>query len=273
MTDILSTILQPINAALLLALLVAVAALIRALLAKEPERPPPSFPAAEPTDTTVVYEKGNKPLNEDSVLLVKVASKDFAGESCRLLLAIADGVGSTENGEKASKLCIETLGQLVIPTLAEGINIQQTVLEAFSRANRALAVHDVKARVASTLTACAVVGTQLSIAYVGDSRAYLIRGSQATCLTKDHTVDSSPNMLTRWVGQEEDFQVDHNRWNIQKSDVIVICSDGVSKYVREHEISLYLTREGLRRGSRRLAELARSRGSRDDISIVAAVVD
>lgn len=222
--------------------------------------------------TVVIYNKGSKSQNEDSVLLVEISSNDYSRCTHRFLLAVADGVGGAQKGEEASRVCTDAIARIVAPKLGvSNVGFPELLAEGFHEANRTLAAAKEKARMASTLTACVVDTAKLDLVHVGDSRAYVIRGDQVYRLTKDHNEEGASNVLMRWVGQEN-LQVDQGSWELQKNDIVTVCSDGLSKFVSDDEVKIALNSEGLDKGSQRLLGLARSRGSNDDISIAACVV-
>ncbi len=223
-------------------------------------------------NSAILSDKGNKSFNQDSVLLVKVFSKNYLRQDTRFVVAIADGVSGTRNGEEASKLCTDTVARIVTRKLVEDADPPPKLLgDGFREANRLLNVADEEMG-RSTLTGCVYDGHDLSIAHVGDSRAYIIRGGQAFLLTSDHTLPSQRNVLTRWIGQD-DFQPDESSWEVESDDIIVLCSDGLTKFIQPQEIPQTLTKSDLRNGCQKLVTLARARGSVDDVSIAAIVVD
>ena len=123
---------------------------------------------------------GRRPINEDAYYLPK------EGES---FCAIADGMGGHNAGEIASGLAVETYGQ----SLRDSGKINGAAMRmAVEKANTA--VYEESLRVprysgmGTTFTALAQSGTDLHIAHVGDSRAYLIRHGAIMRLTIDHTL-------------------------------------------------------------------------------------
>src|ERR1035441_2183835 len=107
---------------------------------------------------------------------------------------------------------------------------------------------------ATTLVACALRFDRAVVAHVGDSRCYLIRSGQAKQITSDHTVvneqarlgilsareaaeSTNKHLLSRSVGNDMFVAVDINDVQVQKGDVLVLCSDGLHGPVPESDIA------------------------------------
>jgi protein phosphatase len=171
------------------------------------------------------------------------------------VFAVADGMGGHAAGEVASRLAVETL---LSAWRSGGFGAPHQRLRAAARAANAAvfdAGHDAGRRgMGSTLTALTPNGREAVIAHVGDSRAYLIRGGQASQLTADHsrvgemlrmrliTAEQAArhparSMLTRSLGTEPAVQIDLVRQGTEPGDVFVLCSDGLWDSVARGEIA------------------------------------
>jgi len=137
----------------------------------------------------------------------------------------------------------------------------------------------------STVVAALILGRDLTIAHVGDSRAYRVRGDYIGCLTSDHTwvaeavrmgtitsdeARSHPNrhVLSRVLGSEPEVDVDLSHHRLRSGDRIVLASDGLSGVVSDEEICDIVTGRSPEAGARLLGELAIRRGSPDDVTVV-----
>lgn len=215
------------------------------------------------------------------------------------LLAVADGMGGMMGGERASQMCVETLAE----ALTEKLNAQRTperdalcqmLIDAVLQANQRIhgeAVADKKLKgMGTTLTAAIVGGKTISIVQVGDSRAYLVRGSEARQLTRDQTVWESmlaegqepdqalakapwKNMLVQAVGAQAQVEPVLSEHELQVGDALVLCSDGLHRVVKAEEIAAAAKPErSPEEVARALVALANERGGPDNVTVVACRV-
>jgi protein phosphatase len=176
-----------------------------------------------------------------------------AGYASAQLLAVADGVGGNAGGAVASALVIDCLVQQLCGPLAEDPGSALT--RVIGEANRQLADTVARRRelsgMATTLTATLTVGDgQVTVAHIGDSRAYLWRAGELHRLTRDHTlvqelVDTgqiTPDearvhpmrsmLLAALSGRPEDAEnVEISRFAVEPGDQLLVCSDGLSGVV------------------------------------------
>lgn len=130
------------------------------------------------------------------------------------------------------------------------------------------------------------------VAHVGDSRLYRIRGGRIDQLTEDHSLvweqyregllskeglPSSPlkNIVTRALGMNPTVEVEVQEIDLQKEDLLVFCSDGLSDLVQEEELTSMIRRVSgdLARACRDLAQLANQRGGRDNITTLVIQIE
>jgi protein phosphatase len=205
------------------------------------------------------------------------------------LLAIADGMGGHASGEVASRMAIEILRESLrkeeepLPErLSSGVKLaNRTIYEAAQSQSHLNGM-------GTTLTALQLHGNRLSIAHVGDSRAYLIREGVIEQITDDHTIVSEQvargmmtreeaarsdmrNILSRALGIGPEVKVDLEELTVSKDDKLVLCSDGLSELVSEDEILLEV-RSGTRPdiACDELINLANQRGGEDNITVIVA---
>jgi hypothetical protein len=141
---------------------------------------------------------------------------------------------------------------------------------------------------ASTVVAAVVRDMRLTVAWVGDSRAYLVRNGIARCLTADHSwvgeavarrllteeqaVDHPRrNQITRSLGSADTPTIDIVEELLEPGDTIVLCSDGLYRLVDQDEFSA-LVRGGIAGAAQRLVTLANDRGGDDNVTVVVARV-
>jgi protein phosphatase len=233
------------------------------LSGKEPEKmTTTSFTlrAATASDTGLVRED-----NQDTA---------YAGPG---LLAVADGYGP--EGARASTLAVDALKALTGPPRAP---LAKAVAKAVAEANRSIAG---LAGSGTTLTALLWSGAELTLAHVGDSRAYLLRGGDLRRLTTDHShvrtlVDEGrltedeaaahPQraLLTRALGGGEGDGPDVSPRQAEPGDRYLLCTDGLSAVLGEAEIRRVLVAaEGPDAAVRELVASARRAGAPDNIAV------
>lgn len=205
------------------------------------------------------------------------------------LLILADGMGGAKAGEIASRLAVDTV-RSGYEGKKTGLSARDALEHAVENANRV--IHD-RSRtdkdlegMGTTCTAASIVGRDLTIAHVGDSRAYLVKGGSIQTLTEDHTLAAelaglgsskgaaarSSNQLTRSLGTQETVAVDvpPHAVRLEDGSTLVLCSDGLSNMVEPGEILDVVRQESPEEACRTLVELARARGGPDNITVVVA---
>jgi serine/threonine protein phosphatase PrpC len=201
------------------------------------------------------------------------------------LFAVADGMGGAQAGEIASGMAVETLGELA----EDGIDFDELV-EGVREANRRIfrmAREDrSRAGMGTTLTAALVHDGMVSIAHVGDSRAYRLRTAELAQLTDDHSlvaelerhgkltaaearVHPQRSMILRALGIGEEVEVDTYELEVHAGDVYLLCSDGLSGLVHDEVIDEVLSGAGtLDQAAVELIEIANIAGGPDNITTV-----
>lgn len=207
------------------------------------------------------------------------------------LYGIADGMGGYAHGGIASSLALETFFDTFYRS--NGISVPQKLKLGVQNANmgiyqaaRRLGVP----RMGTTLTAVNLVGGTLNLVHIGDSRAYLIRDNVARCLTNDHTrvgdmvrlrmlspekvrTHAQRSVLNKCLGVDLFVQPDITNVHVHAGDIIVLCTDGVWSVVEDVEFAdLAAYSAGPEDLSRRIYELAMSRESDDNLSVIALYI-
>ena len=222
------------------------------------------------------------------------------------LMVLADGMGGYNAGEVASGIAVKTIVNLVRDSAdredlsaldqATGLTRRSIVLrDAVLRANKVIF------QTAKTQPQCEGMGTtvvgalfyddRVTIAHVGDSRMYRVRGSKLEQVTSDHSllqelVDrgfyspeeaqraANKNYVTRALGVEPTVEVEIQEDVVQKGDRYIICSDGLSDMVEDADIHLTVNTFGanLDTVAKQLIQLANDNGGRDNVSVLMAQV-
>jgi protein phosphatase len=218
------------------------------------------------------------------------------------LYVLADGMGGEAHGEVASALAVETVVKHCIegvenpetPLLGEpqpGLNPNsQRLLSAVHLANQKVfqsaEQHPEQEGMGATLTAAWIDGTQLSVSHVGDSRVYLLRTGQLQQLTSDHSLvaeqvrrgilttteaeqSNLQSVLLRALGTQPEVEVDIEQVPLFPGDVLLLCSDGLTRMVTEPEIAGTLQAEpDPQRAAEKLVEHANEGGGIDNVSVI-----
>jgi protein phosphatase len=207
------------------------------------------------------------------------------------LFAVADGMGGHQAGEKASRMALETLSDVLKPPgeSADREDVLSRLRDATQAAGAAIydaAQADPELQgMGTTLTSLWFHGGRVYLAHVGDSRAYLFRDGRTQQLSDDHSWVSEQvragmmteeeakeskfrHIITRSVGFEREVLVDGAAIPVQAGDCYLLCSDGLSNYVDAEEIGRMLTSRFYRDVPRLLVETANDRGGDDNITVI-----
>ena len=206
------------------------------------------------------------------------------------LFVVADGMGGANAGEVASRRAVDVFSR----GLGASGDDQQRLAEAVAVANQEIhldAQGDSSHRGMGTTVTAALVGEDsVSIAHVGDSRAYLIRGNKIERLTRDHTlVDElvrqgrlteeqaaehpQRSIITRALGPEPNVEVDTFTVELVDGDTILLCSDGLTGMVSEQLLlETVSSSRSLAAAAKSLIRKANEAGGRDNITVVIAKI-
>lgn len=229
----------------------------------------------------------------------------FCVDKAMGLLAVADGIGGHAAGEVASRMAIEVIRDFIANNAPSGRMQMDDYDDAFAESSNLAAesvrlanhmIFDAASRTPSrrgmgtTLTASLVRGKRMSVVHVGDSRAYLVRAGCIEQITDDHSLVADQvrtgiltaeqagksdikNVLTRCLGTAPDVKVDIGEVPLSDGDTIVLCTDGITSVVDEGEILAEVSRtKAPLKLCRALIRLANEKGSRDNMTVVAAHV-
>lgn len=235
--------------------------------------------------------------NEDSLLAITSAISGNTGNVPFGLYIVADGMGGHQFGEVASNTAVRNIAGHVlrkfhpylfnIPTQPIQQSIQEVLEEAVREAHR-LVQRDAPGS-GTTLTAALVLGEQVTIAHVGDSRAYAIQADgRIEPITRDHSlvkrleelghlneqeVANFPhrNVLIRALGQGDTLEADVLTIPFPKPGYLMLCSDGLWGVINDQEIHRAVTEAPtLQRACQNLVSAANAAGGPDNISVVLA---
>jgi len=199
------------------------------------------------------------------------------------LFVVADGVSSGALASRASGDLVQYLHAVLGHCEVDAAAIRRAVLRADREVARSIA-RRTDAPGAATLALCAAVDSAMSrwlVAWVGDCRAYRVRGTDhepAELLTRDDTYrhldeasppGGSPDDPARMIGNGAVDAPNVRPVDLRGGDMLVLCSDGVHRHAEPSDIGRLLReRTPLARRCVRLVELVRSRGSHDDATVL-----
>ncbi len=224
--------------------------------------------------------------------LVREVNEDHYAFKPPSLFIVADGMGGHVAGEIASKLAVDTMIEYIDQQPVDE-NIQIMLGNAVQLANQHIFERSQQGRqylgMGTTVTACYVTDNKLYWAHVGDSRMYLLHGNELRQITDDHslvgellrngtitkaeaTVHPQRNILTRAVGTSSKILVDSGHLEWEKTDVLLLCTDGLSGLVGEDQIISLLKSARLdgQAAVNRLVQQALDAGGYDNITVILA---
>ncbi|MEL7024502.1 MAG: Stp1/IreP family PP2C-type Ser/Thr phosphatase [Pseudomonadota bacterium] len=243
------------------------------------------------TDTGRVREH-----NEDAI-----ATNGDAG-----LLVLADGMGGYNAGEVASGIAVKTVHGLLSDSVMREKRGEIEATTGFMRQSIALRdgvrrANKIIHQTAQSQPQCEGMGTtivaalfyddRISIAHVGDSRLYRVRGGELRQITLDHSLlqelvdrgfyseeeaqrSTNRNYVTRALGVEPQVEVEIQEAAVEVDDIYLLCSDGLPDMVEDEDIHLTISTfsDNLEVAAKQLVTLANEHGGRDNISVMLAKV-
>jgi len=239
---------------------------------------------------------------------VREHNEDAIGSDPEIgLMVLADGMGGYNAGEVASGIAVQIVSELAAEGASRenrseidphsGLMRQSIVLrDAVYRANKIIF------QTAQSQTHCEGMGTtivaamfydnKISIAHVGDSRAYRLRGGVFEQVTLDHSLlqelvdrgfysaeeaqrSTNRNYVTRALGVEPAVEVEVHEHAVLPGDIYLLCSDGLPDMVEDEDIHLTIStfNASLDVVGKQLIELANDHGGRDNVSVMLAQVN
>ncbi len=234
-------------------------------------------------------------LNEDSLLVITSTLAGNAGNTPFGLYIVADGMGGHQYGEVASNTAIRTFGGHImrkfhpflfnLPTIPLNESLQTIMQDGVNKAQEAIQREAPGS--GTTLTAALVLGQQITVAHVGDSRAYAAYpDGRFEAITRDHSLvgrleelgqitaeeaENHPqkNVLYRALGQGEILEPDLFTVAFPQNGTLMLCSDGLWGVLTEAEMHKAMNdADTLERACQNLVNAANEAGGPDNISVV-----
>ncbi|MBI5968102.1 MAG: Stp1/IreP family PP2C-type Ser/Thr phosphatase [Deltaproteobacteria bacterium] len=232
----------------------------------------------------------------------------FIADPALGIFAVADGMGGHASGEVASRMAIDSLRESIARAsqekkspLAEDHTAilsspANVLINGFRLANHRIYKSSQEKKeykgMGTTLVAIYLANSSSTVAHVGDSRLYRIRGQFIEQVTEDHSLvweeykqgliakealSSSPhkNIVTRALGLQPTVDIEIKEIDTQPGDCLILCSDGLSDMVKDEEMLGAVNRESgnLNRACDDLIHLANIRGGKDNITLLLIQID
>lgn len=220
--------------------------------------------------------------------LVRRYNEDsFASIPELALWVVADGMGGHAAGDVASRIIVEEMASIGVPISAA--DQRARFGERLDRAHRRIRSYADENRletVGATVAALMIYGTELTCAWAGDSRIYLLRKGRLTSLSRDHSevaamlaegtiseteARNSPrrNVITRAVGIGAEAQPELVTGVAEPGDRFLLCSDGLTEHLDDEDLVRVL-REGEAPDEVADALISRTleRGAKDNVTVV-----
>lgn len=200
------------------------------------------------------------------------------------IFAVCDGMGGESDGEIASRIIVDEFMELDIDRVDS-----KSVSQVIDIANSNICAHITQSgeNCGSTFVAALIRGKKAEIYNIGDSRCYLIRDNNILQLSKDHTLvaemvssgriteenakkDPHRHQLTQHLGifpEEMSLSIYHKTIELQKDDIILLCSDGVTDGLDNQKISeIVNNHDNIDSLTTSIADQAMRNGSTDNIT-------
>lgn len=257
---------------------------------------PPFFvQAVGLTDVGLVREG-----NEDALLIqpdegLFVVADGMGGHNCgevasqfaiEAMMAFFSSAEIEKKVRRAHKAAREQLPKSQRDVSHHALRLRKAIESANISVFRLSQQHEALRDMGTTVVGCSIVGSRLYIGNVGDSRLYRLRGRKLTQLTEDHSlvneylkmnmlrpedVETFPykNVIVRAVGLHERVGVDVTFTTLRPGDQILLCSDGLTDLVRDHELrAILLGADNIEMAAQDLIDFAKDRGGHDNITVL-----
>lgn len=217
-----------------------------------------------------------RPNNEDTYRVLE--------EHC--LFAVADGMGGHQAGEVAAQLAVEALSSEPFNSDDPAAALEAMIRTAHRRIREAGEQNPATKGMGTTLTVAHVGPLLVTVAHVGDSRAYLLGQGMPRQLTRDHSLAGElvhsgqlepdaarrhpqRHMLTQAVGAQEALAVDVIQAEWAGWDYLLLCTDGLTEVVSDEEMAAIVRgAQAAEQGAQALVRAARDYGAPDNVTVV-----
>ena len=211
------------------------------------------------------------------------------------IAVVCDGMGGTKGGGVASEIASNAVYERLCLSYRDGMEpraVKTMLVSSVTAANSIVydrsRESDENRGMGTTCVAALVHSGLVSVASVGDSRAYILDGSGIRQITNDHTVvqylkahgmldddakaSSMKNVITRAVGVEPTVDVDYFEFAAEQGSVLLICTDGLTNYCSDDFLYSKVYKAPLDSAAEELIEYANSCGGKDNITVALVLI-
>ncbi len=217
------------------------------------------------------------------------------------LLVVADGMGGHASGEIASNLAVNVIRDYFLgpqkligdpnPAYSDATNKLGCAIRLANQAVYEAAQGSPQLKgMGTTIVAVLLTGNKLSIAHIGDSRAYLIRGGQIDQLTDDHSMVNEQvkrdiitreeaaksemrNILTKALGISAEMETDLDELTMFGDDIFFLCSDGLNTMISDEDMLGIVSVAGNSAAAcDALINAANENGGKDNVTVVVGYI-
>lgn len=221
-------------------------------------------------------------LNQDYVF-----SSDRRIGNLSNVFIVADGMGGHNAGDYASKFTVNTMVEEIEKSFEQNpVRILENAIKKANQKLRAKASEDEQLYgMGTTVVAATVMGRYLQVANVGDSRLYVI-GDDIRQITRDHSLvqemvraggldpeeartHKEKNIITRAIGADDTVDVDFFNVELEKGDIVLMCSDGLTNMLEDQEIRMIVSgQRDIIEKAQKLVDMANQHGGKDNIAVI-----
>lgn len=227
-------------------------------------------------------------VNEDDYFFTSEQVGDLPN-----LCLVADGLGGHKAGEVASRLAIDSIVNYCLSTIEP--NLEKLLVDAYQFANEVVYKEALKLgdnfEMGTTMVGVTILEDRYIFANIGDSRAYLYRDEELEKITKDHSpvqelqelgviteeeafCHTHRNLISRAIGMEEKISTDTYVVMAKPKDILLLCTDGLSNYMRRREMAEVIKMENdLKQMAHQLVKGALNNEARDNITVLLVAIN
>jgi serine/threonine protein phosphatase PrpC len=232
--------------------------------------------------------------NEDALMVVEFTRDSLVEPASTYLYVVSDGMGGAAAGEVASAIALGTIREHIESRPAAEVNadLSKSLYQAIEAANSKIleyaAAHEESRGMGATVVAALIAPPNAALGWVGDSRIYLSSSGDLRQLTKDHSLvarlveigqitaeqarsHEHKNVITRSLGARPKGPAGAEVISVRlkRGDRLMLCSDGLTTHVADHQINDILNRNpDPATASRELVVAANAGGGTDNISVI-----